>query len=280
MFRRIVVTAALASCVATSVWAQTRATYVLTNGEKHNGVIVYGRGDNNLVDNKFHVNKSGVELVFERADVAVIDFAGGTPSSSERDALPDGTGLMIMRDGSMQRGSLHDIRKGDVVQWVNEAGQRNDYALADVKRLYLNPQAARNTFFSTTGTTGPAAQARSVATLNRNTIVVRVDGNQRWVDTGIDVKRGDRLNLSSSGQVIVTPGSTATPAGARIRSANYPVPTLGVGGLIAKVGDAAPFAVGAGSHQITMPEDGRLQLGINDDEFGDNDGSFSVTIRR
>ena len=281
MFRRVITAAALVSCVATTAWAQTRATYVLTNGEKHNGVIVYGRGDNNIVDDKFHVNKSGVELVFEQPDVAVIDFVGGTPNAAERQALPDGTGLMVMRDGSMQRGHIHNILKPDLVQWVNEAGQRNNYPIAEVKRLYLNTSAAKNVFFNDTPSGVVAgAQVRQGGILNRNAIMVRVDGNQRWVDTGLDVKRGDRVAVNSSGQIQVSRGSATTPAGSRVLSSNYPVPAMGGGGLIAKVGDGAPFAVGAGSHQITMPEDGRFLLGINDDEFGDNSGAFSVTVRK
>src|SRR5207344_1348295 len=120
----------------------------------------------------------------------------------------------VMRDGSMQRGHIHNIL-GDQVQWVNEAGQRNNYPIGEVRRLYLNPEAAKTAFFgsTTTGTTGAVAQSRQAS---RNAIVVRVNGNQQWVDTGIDVKRGDRLNVSSSGQIVVTRESTATPAGARI----------------------------------------------------------------
>src|SRR3954468_6607842 len=111
MFRRFIFTAALVASIAAPAWAQTRATYVLANGEKHNGVIVYGRGDNNIVDGKFHVNSSGQELVFEMPDVVVIDFVGGSPTQAERQALPADadTGLMVMRDGTVQRGKLHNL---------------------------------------------------------------------------------------------------------------------------------------------------------------------------
>ena len=280
MLRRIFLTAALAACTAIPVWAQTRATYVLSNGEKHNGVIVYGRGDNNIVDDKFHLNKSGVELVFEHADVAVIDFVGGTAANAELQALPNEGELMVMRDGSVQRGHLHNILKPDLVQWVNEGGQRNNYPIGEVRRLYLNPRVARTVFFGgSQPTSGAVAQTRNVFGRNNST-AVRVDANQQWVDSGVDVRRGDRVALTATGEIEYGPGARATAAGTRGGGTNYPLPTMGAGGLIARVGDSAPFAVGAGSHTITMPADGRLMFGVNDDNVSDNTGSFGVTVRK
>ncbi len=290
MLRRLMLTALAASWTVAPAIAQTRATYVLSNGEKHNGVIVYGRGDNNLVDNKFHVNQSGNELVFERADVVVIDFVGDTPAAAERQGLPSGTGLMVMRDGTVMRGSLHDIRKGDIVQWVNEAGRRDDYPIAGVRRLYLNPDVARNVFLgATTPSPGGAVAQMRRDPFGRETTAVRVDGNQAWVDTGLDVRRGDRLTFNASGQIQVAPGRAADASGGAggrfgarrpTANANYPVPGMGAGGLIAKVGDGTPFAIGAGNRDITMPVAGRLFLGVNDDNVSDNSGAFTVTVRK
>ncbi len=287
MLRRLMLTALMASSTVAPAIAQTRATYVLSNGEKHNGVIVYGRGDNNLVDNKFHVNQSGSELVFERADVVVIDFVGDAPASAERQSLPSGTGLMVMRDGTLMRGTLHDIRKGDIVQWVNEAGRRDDYPIAGVRRLYLNPDVARNVFFGATPSPGGAVARMGRDPRGRQTTVVRVDGNQAWVDTELEVRHGDRLTFNVTGQIQVVPGFAADASGGRPGSrrptkpnADYPVPDMGAGGLIAKIGDGKPFAIGAGNRDITMPAAGRLFLGVNDDNISDNTGAFTVTVRR
>ena len=43
MLRRMLLSATLAACALAPVWAAERATYVLTNGERHNGTIVYGQ---------------------------------------------------------------------------------------------------------------------------------------------------------------------------------------------------------------------------------------------
>jgi hypothetical protein len=269
MLRRLLLTTVLMAS-ALPVWAQTRATYVLSNGERHNGVIVYGRGDNNLVDNKFHVNVSGNELVFERNDVAVIDFVGGTPDSGERSAVIE-PGVMIMRDGSMKRGTLHDIRLGDVVQWVDEGGNRNDYPIGSVRRLYLKPDVAKSVYLNSTST--------GVVTSNGNLATVVVNGNQQWTDSGLDVHRGDRVQFTPGGTIQPAPGVSVPPAGARQRSPNNPVPAAGRGGLIARVGDGPAFAI-SNTRDIVMPADGRLMLGINDDNVSDNAGVFNVGVRR
>ena len=53
-----------------------------------------------------------------------------------------------------------------------------------------------------------------------------------------------------------------------------------VGGLIGRVGNSAPFAIGANTQAIRMPANGTLMLGVNDNELGDNTGFFTVGITR
>ena len=53
----------------------------------------------------------------------------------------------------------------------------------------------------------------------------------------------------------------------------------GVGGLIGRVGySGKPFPIGGTRTPIVMAKSGKLFLGINDFIFGDNAGSFAVTI--
>jgi hypothetical protein len=63
-----------------------------------------------------------------------------------------------------------------------------------------------------------------------------------------------------------------------MRSPNYPVPAMPVGGLIGKVGDSAPFPIGSNREPIVMPASGQLMLGINDEYVADNTGGFVVTL--
>lgn len=275
MLSKFLTTAALAVCTVVPIVAQERATFILNNGQRHSGALVYGREDNNIVDLRFHLATGSGELEFPMGDVAVIDIAGGSPASSEVQMLPGGSdGVMVMRSGAAIRGRLHNIIRGGMVQWVNEGGQRQNYPIDEVRRLYLNADAARSSYLrsvpsSIVGTGGS----------NITSSQVRVDGNQRWTDTGIDVRQGDRVQFTSAGQIEYAPGQRTTAAGTQGRSASYPVPLLGAGALIGRVGESAAFPIGAG-RELVMPGDGRLFLGINDDVVDDNVGAFTVAVRR
>ena len=275
MLRRVILTAALAVCTIVPTLAEDSATFVLTNGQRHNGTLVYGRGDNNIVDGNFHLLTNAGEQVFPMGAVAVIDFVGGTPPAAEVRALQDDSQIMIMRNGQAVRGNLHNIIRGDLVQWVPEGGSRQNIATGAVRRLYLNTGNARSTYLGNvpTNTTGSVS--------NVSAATIRVDANQPWTDTGMDVRSGDRIQFNASGQVSYAPGQAVAASGARAgRNDQYPVPTMGPGGVIARVGDSAPFPIGAGARQLTMPANGRLYLGINDDVHADNSGSFQVAVRR
>ena len=120
--------------------------------------------------------------------------------------------------------------------------------------------------------------------------VVEVLGNQqRGVDTGIELRTGDQVTISASGNV--TAGRRAgvvSPEGGRQSTAGvfgasgYPVPTVGVGALIGYVLSSngqtgTPFYVGS-QLTFTAATDGRLFLLVNDDNYTDNSGSFSARI--
>ena len=54
----------------------------------------------------------------------------------------------------------------------------------------------------------------------------------------------------------------------------YPLRNASVGTLIGRVGNSAPFVIGAATIPIPMPAEGRLYLGVNDDDYRDNSGTF------
>jgi len=121
-------------------------------------------------------------------------------------------------------------------------------------------------------------------------VTITVPATSRGTDTGIDVRAGEQIFFTASGTIIagqrvgqVGPdGATSTGFGSVVNS--RPVPTAGVGALIAYIRMAngqvsQPYLVGS---QLagTVPADGRLILAINDDNYNDNSGSFSVRIRQ
>lgn len=114
-------------------------------------------------------------------------------------------------------------------------------------------------------------------------VSVTVPANRQWTSTNITVRRGQRISFSASGQIKWAPDAskTANPDGASMDAdarQHYPVPAKGVGALVGRVGtNGQPFAVGA-QGTVTMPADGELFLGVNDDFVVDNSGNFTVQI--
>ena len=58
-----------------------------------------------------------------------------------------------------------------------------------------------------------------------------------------------------------------------------PLPNALAGALIGRVGNGAPFGIG-NQASVSMPDNGVLFLGINDNTLTDNTGNFSVVISR
>ena len=108
---------------------------------------------------------------------------------------------------------------------------------------------------------------------------VTVNARQQWVDTGIDLRAGDLLNVSATGRASWAPNAPYTdPNGTGSAPANYPVPGAGEGGLIGRIGNTQAFMVGANLDSHRANAAGRLYLMVNDDMVSDNRGSFNATV--
>ena len=125
----------------------------------------------------------------------------------------------------------------------------------------------------------PGADSRPVATSGQ---IVRVDPKQRWTDTGLDVRAGDRITFDAEGTMDLSEGGTdaSTPAGARSgrKAPNAPLQQEIAGGLIARIGESAPLFVGARRTIAPAPVSGRLYLGVNDNHLDDNSGEYRVSV--
>jgi hypothetical protein len=156
-----------------------------------------------------------------------------------------------------------------------------------------------NDLFGTGSNSNNPAQVRrrtsvgfpTTTTTERNAIekTIEVPGNSRGTDTGIDLRTGDSLSITATGNItagrragVVSPDGGRVGAAATFGAGTYPVPTAGVGALIGYIrltnGQLTqPFVVGS-QQTLTAPVDGRLFLLINDDNYSDNSGSFNVRI--
>ncbi len=281
MFRRMILAATFAASVGALVLAQSvPATFILTDGSRKAGSMgFYGDKQENLIGGYLGLDTSAGRERYKLDQVAVVDFTGGAqPSANEINQLPadNSTHVLVLKNGYEQRGHLQAIAAGNI-QWQNEAGQIQPYAINDVSRIYLNPQSAR-TALNASGTPNAVATTGVAAPGS-----VQVPANQPWTDTGITVKKGDRVSFQATGQINFgqSGGQTAGPDGnGDVKNPAYPVPVAGAGAFIGKVGNSAAFPIGSNTQPIVMPADGRLYVGINDNELGDNSGAFSVVIRK
>lgn len=116
--------------------------------------------------------------------------------------------------------------------------------------------------------------------------VITIPGDSQGTDTGLEVRRGDRVTVSATGSIIASQRAGSVSADGRSESytlrQNYPVSDVGGGALIGYIQmrngqRSRPFFVGS-RNTFTAPADGRLFLLVNDDDYRDNSGSFSVSL--
>ena len=112
---------------------------------------------------------------------------------------------------------------------------------------------------------------------------VDVRARTPFTDTGIRVRAGQLVYVEASGEIRWGRGDREDgPAGEKNSPVNNgrPIPAAPAAALIGRVGDDNRdlFLIGADPGPFRMRANGTLYLGINDDTFQDNNGSFRVVI--
>ena len=284
----LLLTLSIPGALTTVRAAQQRPTFVtnqqvtllMKNGERRSGTLVYHN------DSNFNLIANGEEKAYPVNDIALVDLSGGAdPSTQELNQLPTSNDppelqrhMVVLRDGTTVRGKLYTIKETSI-SFDNEQGQRRDFDLSNISRLYVSAPGARQLYASrlsqSNPVTGTAGQAPNGA--------IVVAAAQGWADTGRTVRRNDRLTFEATGEIHFGSGpdqvASAGGKGGDPSQPTLPVPQTGVGALIGRVGNGAPFSIGAGPTTVTMPANGRLFIGVNDRELSDNNGTFTVTIR-
>jgi hypothetical protein len=195
---------------------------------------------------------------------------------------------------------------------IIELGSRREFTADRNGRLFLT--ANRGSFSDARGTfnvqirserslnardngdfdRGPGIRSRNRDNRSRDRnqpqeITITVPGTSRGTDSGIDVRSGDPITITATGTVIAGRRiGEVGPEGARSSGlgsviGTRPVPTAGAGALIAYIrtpnGQVTQAYLIGSQLTTTVPADGRLILAINDDDYSDNGGSFTVRIR-
>ncbi len=112
-------------------------------------------------------------------------------------------------------------------------------------------------------------------------IRITLGAGKAWKDTGINVKIDQKILFSITGSVLIEKDHKVFHYGElNVKwNKNKQMPTQPTGAVIAKIGkNGAPFYVGNNKAPFQSKKKGRLFIGINDYNFEDNEGSFSVSI--
>jgi hypothetical protein len=268
MFKRTILALSVAALTFTGVaLAQENATLTLRNGDKITGQLV------DLGGVGFTVKINGAERNIPTNDVAVIDFAGGSPTDADWNTLSGGDQVVVLKSGSTVKGQIYDIGGTSPLKitFKTASGDR-EFSSNEISRILL----ARPT--SAVATTGSATLQAPTGN------GITVSAKQPWTATGMTVRKGETLNFNATGEIQLStdPNDVASAYGAKSgrKASNSPLPQALAGALIGRIGTTgAPFAIGTGV-PVPMPAAGQLFLGVNDDGFDDNVGEFRVEITR
>jgi hypothetical protein len=129
--------------------------------------------------------------------------------------------------------------------------------------------------------TPPTSNNQTPPTFFQVNVRVRADNTSNgWTNTGLVVRRGQRLRITASGRVSLGQNRFATPDGlANIPDRDKLMRNQPTGGLIAVIGDDNDDFIFVGrSRDFVAQRDGVLFLGVNEGNLSDNSGLFEVVI--
>ena len=109
---------------------------------------------------------------------------------------------------------------------------------------------------------------------------VEVGLASNWIDSGVDLRRGERVQVKASG-TIVAGRSRITPDGLRASDPTAPLPRAAEGVLIGAIGndpETPIIELGLG-REFVADRDGRLYLTANRGTYTDARGAFMVQVR-
>lgn len=191
---------------------------------------------------------------------------------------------LYLRDGRSFRGTLIGFVNGRFAFRVIDpnrrtitptttqpAGQREPIARDEGEIRFFRPGEVERV----------EIDGRSLDELKFETRTVDVPLGPNWVDSGIDLRRNESVQVTASGTILAG-RSRITPDGLRTSDPYAPLPTAAEGMLIGAIGNDpnSPVLELGASREFVAERDGRLFLTANRGNYTDARGSFTVQIRR
>jgi len=180
---------------------------------------------------------------------------------------------IYLRDGRTVQGTLIGFVNGQFVVRVTSIGTGTvTSSRSETGELqYFRPNEVERV----------EIEGRSLNEQRYETRTVQVPLESNWIDSGVDVRRGERIQMRASG-VIVAGRTRISPDGIRSNDPSAPLPAAAEGMLIAAIGSepSSPVIEIGSSREFSANQDGRIFLTANRSSYADARGSFTVEIRR
>src|SRR5215510_4897691 len=177
---------------------------------------------------------------------------------------------LYLRDGRSFRGTL--------IGYING---RFAFRVIDPNRTTIARDEGEIRFFRPSEVERVEIDGRSLDDLKFETRTVDVPLGPNWIDTGIDLRRNERIQIIASGTILAG-RSRITPDGLRTSDPSSPLPSAAEGMLIGAIGNDqnSPVLELGASREFVADRDGRLNLTANHGTYTDARGSFTVQVKR
>lgn len=246
--------------------AQEPSTVVLKSGERISAELI------DMNASGFAIRVNGQDRTIATGDVSAVEFTVGPIPADAQNRINAGQPVVVLKSGQVIEGRLADVGGTRPLRLtIDTPSGSRDFTSNDVAQIHLSRGA-------TSQAAVPTGQPQAIPA---GAQMITVPANQPWTDTGITVRRGDRIQFNASGDIMIAPNASSGVGGSPIPAGGpVPLPSAQVGALIARVGNSAPFLVSTNTAPYPMPANGRLQLGVNDNDHSDNTGNFTVGVTR
>lgn len=220
--------------------------------------------------------RSQVTLYMEDVESIEFDNAGGAETSSAPD---NGGNTTPAETGRTQQPAPQPTPRREEPR--QQTGSQRPPTLGNETGSASNTGNAGRTGSAPSGTQTPARTGTGDSPFFPVRVRVRADNAANgWTDSGLMVRRGQRLRISATGRVSLGEGRFSTPTGLpRVVDTEKLMRNEPTGTLIVVIGDDNDefIAVGA-NREFYAPRDGRLFLGVNEGKLEDNTGSYDALI--
>src|SRR6185436_150244 len=110
------------------------------------------------------------ERPFPIDQVALVELAGGSPSTSELQQLPTSgnppelqSHMLVLRDGSTIKGKMYTIKE-TTITFDTESKQRRDFEISNIARMFMSAPASRSLYAEQLNNPAPATPPPAATT--------------------------------------------------------------------------------------------------------------------